>query len=204
MQCCAFIRKILIGRRACLNEDVQTGHGPRKNGGNMRITRTASTPLVLHDPYFSIWSPCDRLYDGDTQHWCGERQQIRGYITVDETVYCFMGDREGHPVMEQVWVDISAVSTTYHFENGRASLTVCFTSPLLPDDPALLSRPCTYIDFWVDRKMDADVHIELWVSSDLVRRKKDELIGGSYRIRVLDMHIWEGLHPGRCATAATA
>lgn len=149
----------------------------------MRITRTASTPLVLHDPYFSIWSPCDRLYDGDTQHWCGERQQIRGYITVDETVYCFMGDREGHPVMEQVWVDISAVSTTYHFENGRAGLTVCFTSPLLQDDPALLSRPCTYIDFWVDRKTDADVRIELWVSSDLVRRKKDELIGGSYRIR---------------------
>lgn len=149
----------------------------------MRISRTASVPLILHDPYFSIWSPYDHLYDGDTQHWCGARQQIRGTVTVDDSVYCFMGERETHPVMEQIWADISAVSATYHFENEKTGLTVRFTSPLLPDDPLILSRPCTYIDFQVDRKTEADVRIDLWVSSDLVQRERDELIGGSYQAR---------------------
>lgn len=149
----------------------------------MKITRTASIPLILHDPYFSIWSPYDHLYDGDTQHWCGIRQQIRGTVIVDDTLYCFMGDRGSLPAMEQIWADISAVSAAYHFENEKAGLTIRFTSPLLPDDPVLLSRPCTYIDFQVDRKTGADVRIDLWISSDLVQRQKDELIGGSYQTR---------------------
>ncbi len=40
----------------------------------MNITRAASIPLVLHDPYFSIWSSTDHLYDADPVHWCGRRQ----------------------------------------------------------------------------------------------------------------------------------
>ena len=49
----------------------------------MKVTRAASIPLVTHDPYFSIWSSSDHLYDTDTVHWTGKRQQIRGYLTVD-------------------------------------------------------------------------------------------------------------------------
>ena len=44
----------------------------------MKVTRAASIPLVTHDPYFSIWSSSDHLYDTDTVHWTGKRQQIRG------------------------------------------------------------------------------------------------------------------------------
>ena len=52
----------------------------------MKVTRAASIPLIMHDPYFSIWSSSDHLYDADTVHWTGKRQQIRGYLTVDKTV----------------------------------------------------------------------------------------------------------------------
>ena len=48
----------------------------------MKVTRAASIPLITHDPYFSIWSSSDNLYDTDTVHWTGKRQQIRGYLTV--------------------------------------------------------------------------------------------------------------------------
>lgn len=57
----------------------------------MLIKRAASIPLVLHDSYFSIWSSADHLYDTDPVHWSGARQKMRGYLTVDGKVYCFLG-----------------------------------------------------------------------------------------------------------------
>ena len=36
----------------------------------MKVTRAASIPLVTHDPYFSIWSSSDNLYDGKWRYIC--------------------------------------------------------------------------------------------------------------------------------------
>ena len=62
----------------------------------MRIKKAACIPLITHDPYFSVWSAADNLYDTDTTHWCGNRQKIRGYIEIDGVQYCFMGKPEYH------------------------------------------------------------------------------------------------------------
>ena len=107
----------------------------------MKVTRAASIPLVTHDPYFSIWSSSDHLYDTDTVHWTGKRQQIRGYLTVDKTVYCFMGDKEFHQILPQISLDVTATATTYTFENDKVRLCCRFTSPLILSDPLLVSRP---------------------------------------------------------------
>ena len=85
----------------------------------MKIKRAASIPLIVSDPYFSVWSPADALYEADTAHWSGCRQKIRGYVTVDESVYCFMGDREFHQVIEQKYVDVTATATEYYFETQK-------------------------------------------------------------------------------------
>lgn len=147
----------------------------------MNITRAASIPLVLHDPYFSIWSSADRLYDADPVHWCGKRQQLRGYVTVDGVVYSFLGDREFHETIPQKSVDVTATSTAYTFENEKIVLTARFTSPLLLDDFTLVSRPCTYIDFAVEKKEECEVLIDFLVSSDLVSQKEEKLVGCSAR-----------------------
>lgn len=147
----------------------------------MRIKRAASIPLIVSDPYFSIWSPADALYEADTAHWSGCRQKIRGYVTVDETVYCFMGDREFHQVIEQKYVDVTATATEYFFENEKIELTVRFCSPLLLDDFTLVSRPCTYIDVKVCKKTACSVRTDFLVYSDLVQRGSDRLVGGSNR-----------------------
>ncbi|MDO4294251.1 MAG: DUF4965 domain-containing protein [Eubacteriales bacterium] len=143
----------------------------------MKVTRAASIPLVLHDPYFSIWSPADHLYDADTQHWCGKRQQLRGYVTVDGVVYSFLGDREFHEPISQKSIDVTATATTYEFENEKIILTVRFTSPLLLEDFALVSRPCTYVDFSVEKKADCEVYVDFLVSADLVSQKPEKLVG---------------------------
>lgn len=143
----------------------------------MKVTRAASIPLITHDPYFSIWSSSDNLYDTDTVHWTGKRQQIRGYLTVDKTVYCFMGDKEFHQVLPQISLDVTATATTYTFENDKVRLCCRFTSPLILSDPLLVSRPCTYIDFMVEKKDADNVQLDFIVSADLVRQEKDEVAG---------------------------
>ena len=143
----------------------------------MNITRIASVPLITHDPFFSVWSGADHLYDADTVHWSGNRQQIRGHLTIDGKTCTFMGKSEFLPVIPQKSLKLSATSTTYTFENEEVELTVSFTSPLLPDHMLLVSRPCTYVDFSIHKKQAKEVSLHLEVSADLVRRTKDQVIG---------------------------
>lgn len=147
----------------------------------MKVTRAASIPLVTHDPYFSIWSGADHLYDKDPVHWSQIRQQLRGYVNVDGVVYSFLGDKEFHETIGQTGVDVTATSTTYTFENEKIILNVKFTSPLLLDDLTLVSRPCTYIDYAVEKKENCDVRVDFVVASDLVSQKQAKLIGCNAR-----------------------
>lgn len=49
-------------------------------------------PLVVHDPYFSIWSFSDQINSASTTHWTGTDQSLIGLVKVDGQVYRFLGD----------------------------------------------------------------------------------------------------------------
>ncbi len=146
----------------------------------MKINKAAAIPLILQDPFFSIWSSADYLYDGDTVHWCGARQRIRGYIKIDDGIYCFMGEKGIHEVIPQQSVDVTATATEYVFENDKIRLAVRFTSPLLAEMPEILSRPCVYVDFRVEKKTVCRAEICFEVFSDLVSRRSERMAGGTY------------------------
>ena len=147
----------------------------------MKITKAASIPLVLHDPFFSIWSGADRLNGKDTVHWSGIRQKLVGTVKIDGVEYCFMGLKDGCDPIPQTSVDVTATATAYTFENGKITLNVRFTSPILLTDMVLVSRPCTYVDFTVSKKTACEVSLNLEVFADLVTQHIAQIVGGVYR-----------------------
>lgn len=54
--------------------------------------RLPSVPLLVNDPYFSIWSNYNELNGGPTRHWCEREKAIEGILRVDGTAYRFMGE----------------------------------------------------------------------------------------------------------------
>ncbi len=141
-----------------------------------QMLRAASIPLVTHDPFFSIWSSTDCLYDSDTVHWSGIPQRMNGYLVADGKAYSFMGKRIPYAMLTQVSLRVTAMATEYVFENEKVSLTLRFTSPLLLDDKVLVSRPCTYVDFEVEKKDAQDVSLHFEISADLVRTGRDMVL----------------------------
>ncbi len=146
----------------------------------MKIKRAACIPLVLHDPFFSIWSCGDNLYDNDTTHWSGRRQRMRGYVKVDGVRYCFMGAAKDRAAIPQKSLSVTATATEYVFENEKLTLYVRFTSPLLLSEPVLVSRPCTYVDFAVKKKTACKVEILFEVYWDLVTQQIAQVLGEAY------------------------
>lgn len=57
---------------------------------------------------------------------------------------------------------------------------VLVASPILLSDPLLVSRPCTYVDFKVERKTECDVELLFEAFKDLVSQEETELLGGIY------------------------
>ena len=119
--------------------------------------RAPATPLITVDPFFSIWSPADRLTDTDTVHWTGFSNTIEAVAEIDGKAYRFIGRRADIPAMCQIARDMNALTTTYVFEAAGVRLTCLFTSPLLPDDYQLLTRPVSYLEVKRDN-IDGKAH----------------------------------------------
>jgi hypothetical protein len=122
-----------------------------------------STPLVACDPYFSIWSPADRLTDTETVHWTGRPHRLASLVRVDGDTYRVMGpDPRRIPALEQTSLSVLPTRTVYVFEGAGIALTLTFMTAALPEELALLSRPVTYLT-WEFRSTDTKKHeVELY------------------------------------------
>ncbi len=116
----------------------------------MQGFRPPAVPLVTHDPLFSIWSPSDKAYSSNTRHWTQREHALTTLVRVDDQTFRVMGTGlEEMGALRQTELKITPTRSIYTFQNPKVSLTLTFTSPLLPDDMDVLARPITYISYSV-------------------------------------------------------
>ncbi|MBL8228361.1 MAG: DUF4965 domain-containing protein [Bryobacterales bacterium] len=110
--------------------------------------RPPATPLIAHDPYFSVWSTSDRLTAEPTKHWTGTEQSLAGIARIDGKSYRFLGQwRRAGEAMRQTSLAVTPTRTTYTFERDGIELTLSFFTPAFAEDLDVLSRPLTYVSF---------------------------------------------------------
>lgn len=154
--------------------------------------RPPAVPLVVHDPYFSVWSFDDALYEGWTRHWTGANHGLAGLIRVDGRPMRFMGrpleppqSKDAPPSKEPPIPDVRQLEckvlptrTIYRFEAGPVELKLTFLTPALPEDPDILARPVTYLVFEVQSRDGQPHQVQLYFDAvgELAVNKPDQQV----------------------------
>ena len=141
--------------------------------------RPPSVPLVACDPYFSIWSPADKLTGKDTTHWTGAPQRLTSLVRVDGKVFRIMGAEPATaPALPQVNLEVLPTRTIYTFAGQGIQLTLTFMTADLPDDLDVMSRPVTYLT-WEAQATDSkkhDVSVYFDARSEIAVNQADQAV----------------------------
>ncbi len=138
--------------------------GQQNPGGALRAP---ATPLVVHDPYFSIWSTSDRLTDGPTRHWTGAQQELNGIARIDGKNYRYLGKAERNiPALEETQRTITPTRTLVTLQNPQVEIRICFLTPAFPDDMKIMARPVTYLTWEVKSRDGAGHDVTLYLDID--------------------------------------
>ncbi len=120
--------------------------------------RPPATPLIVHNPYFSIWSETDRLTDSNTRHWTRHEQRLTGLVRIDGKSFRIMGaDPKEIPALAQTSLQLTPTHTRYTFQGSGVVIELTFFTPAFLDDLDVLSRPVTYIT-WAAHATDGGSH----------------------------------------------
>ena len=130
--------------------------------------RPPAIPLITSDPFFSVWSATDALNASDTVHWTGRTIALRCTVKVGGTEYGVMGNNGGIAAATQTGFDMDAFSSYFTFDCGGVTVRLTFTSPVIPDDLYLVSRPVSYLYISADAEgVSAKVSVSEQVCLDL-------------------------------------
>ncbi len=144
--------------------------------------RPPAVPLVTCDPYFSVWSPADKLTAADTVHWTGKPHRLSAVINIDGVTYRVMGtEPAGLAALPQIDLTVLPTRTIYKFASPQVQLTLTFLTPALPEDLDILSRPVTYL-VWDVASADKKTHrvqLEFAASGELAVNTPDQEVNGS-------------------------
>lgn len=153
------------------------------------LVRPPSVPLVVCDPYFSIWSASDTLNGDTTRHWTGRPHPLTSLIRIDGTTYRLMGNQPAElPVLRQTGLSVLPTRTIYTFEGAGVRVEMEFLQAALPDDIDLLSRPVVYLTWkcWATDGRNHAVGVYLDAGMELVVNEPSQEV-------VWEMPAMEGL-----------
>lgn len=129
-----------------------------QSGSQQQAFRPPSVPLVACDPYFSIWSPADRLTDTATVHWTKRPHRLTSLVRIDGKAFRLMGNEpDSAPPLPQTSLQVLPTRTIYTFDGAGVRVTLTFMTPALPEDLDVLSWPVTYLT-WDVKATDGSQH----------------------------------------------
>ncbi len=141
-----------------LGLSISTCLPAQKHGVQPTQLRAPATPLVVHDPYFSVWSVSDTLTSGPTRHWTGARQDFTGLVRIDGQTYRYMGDsNRAIPALKETARSITPTRSIFTLQNSTVEIQLCFFTPAFPDDMRVMARPVSYLT-WTVRSLDGARH----------------------------------------------
>src|SRR5256714_11745726 len=128
--------------------------------------RPAAVPLLVNDPFLSVWSEANKLTDDVTREWTGTAQPLISLIKIDGQTYRLMGTQPTEaPAFPQVGVQVTPTRSIYDFDDSRVHVTMTFMTAALPSNLDVLTRPLTYIN-WDVRTVDNQSHdVSIYESS---------------------------------------
>lgn len=144
--------------------------------------RPVAVPLFTVDPFFSIWSCADKLYNGYTKHWTEKPWPIFVGLYIDGKFHAIAGTDDDYKSfrnrIHQSDLQITPLSSIYTFENDVAKVKLSFTTPLLLDRLDILTRPVSYMAYEVEVKQEnvEDVHFVFGISSQGCVNRRDQSI----------------------------
>lgn len=150
-------------------------------------------PLLIKDPFYSIWLKGERLNRDEIVNWMGVPKKMLGIVEIDGKKYRYMGNDSCYEEIEQVDLKVGVFDTTFVFENEAIKLSVSFLSPLLLNDLEILSNPSCYVIYHATtKKVIKEVSIQLYLNENLTYQTK-----GSIRGDVLHFLNYELAYFGR-------
>lgn len=142
--------------------------------------RAPAVPLIVCDPYFSLWSTSDELAADWPRHWTGTINALHSLVRVDGQAYRLMGPGDQQsPAARQLSCEVLPTQTRYSFAAGPVAVELTFLTPALPADLDQLGRPVGYLT-WSAKSTDGAAHAtQLYFdhSGELVVDKPDQAIG---------------------------
>ena len=142
----------------------------------------AAVPVIVADPFLSVWSKNGKLSAGVTSHVSGTNHPVEGYIEVDGKFYRFLGAESvdlkrklagsNGEMFEAVQkaVHVTATQTFVELEAGGVKAIVVFSSPQLVDDTRSLDAAVNYVSYKTESTDAAEhsVSVHLALASTLV------------------------------------
>jgi len=139
--------------------------------------RPPSVPLIVNNPYFSIWSAADHLPNSWTQHWTGSTMAMCSYVRIDGKNYLLAGSPgNGIPALQQTSVRVEATTTHYEYTGGGINLKLDFMTPSFADDLDTLSKPVGFVRFSYTASGKHDVSVYFDVTGEWVVNSADQRV----------------------------
>lgn len=139
--------------------------------------RMPSVPLLVNDPYFSIWSNTDNLYDSTTKLWCEKEKAVDGILRVDGVAYRFLGKQREHVLKPIFGMTVDGVQwegrVSRDTQDGTAWTTLDFDDSEWALQKAAWGTPGEYPNVqnpWKETHSDIYVRREINLTADDIRK----------------------------------